>query len=76
MPHPVFRQEIIKQLQWKVFYFDKKQLNQDEEPLNTYGFRSEKTPPPNNNLIWFENDLYELICNLRYVKLQTTFKNI
>ena len=54
--------------------YDKKQLNQDEESLNTYRFRSEKTPPPNNDLIWFENELYKLICNLRYRKVTNNFQ--
>ena len=61
-------------MRWKAFYFDKKQLNQDEEPLNTYGFRSEKTPPTNNDLIRFENDLYKLIRNLRYCKVCNNFQ--
>ena len=67
-------ESFIKRLRWKAFYFDKKQLNQDEEPLNTYGFRSEKTPPTNNDLIRFENDLYELIRNLRYRKVTNNFQ--
>ena len=36
-------ESFIKRLRWKAFYFDKKQLNEDEKPLNTYGFRNEKT---------------------------------
>ena len=67
-------ESFIKRLQWKAFYFDKKQLNQDESPLNAYGFRSEKTPPTNNDLIRFENDLYELIRNLRYRKVTNNFQ--
>ena len=42
--------------------------------LNTYGFKSEKTPLPNNDLIGFENNLYELICNLRYRKVTNNFQ--
>ena len=67
-------ESFIKRLRWKAFYFDKKQLNQDEEPLNTHGFRSEKTPPTNNDLIPFENDIYELIHNLRYRKVTNKFQ--
>ena len=67
-------ESFIKRLRWKAFYFDKKQLNQDEKPLNTYGFRSEKTPPTNNDLIRYENDLYELIRNLRYRKVTNNFQ--
>ena len=65
---------LLSDWQWKVFYFDKKQLNQDENPLNTYRFRSEKTLPTNNDLIRFENNLYELICNLRYYKVTNNFQ--
>ena len=57
-------ESFIKRLRWKAFYFDKKQLNQDEEPLKTYGFRSEKTPPTNNDLIRFENVINLCIINL------------
>ena len=59
---------------WKAFYFSKKQLNPDEELLNTYRFKSEKTLPPNNDIIGFENNIYELIHNLRYCKVTNNFQ--
>ena len=42
-------ESFTKQLWWKAFYFNKKQLNSDEELLNTYRFKNEKTLPSNND---------------------------
>ena len=53
-------QSFLKRLNWKEFFFDNPSDN-DRERKENYGFKSEKTPPQNKELLQFENDLYAMI---------------
>ena len=48
---------------WKVIYCDMKGNNIKTE---TYGLKSRNTPPPINELAAFENDLTELVKNIKF----------
>ena len=48
---------VIKRMCWKVIYCYMKESIETE----TYGLKSQETPPPINKLATFENDLIELI---------------
>ena len=51
----------ICRARWKAYFYDKK-LDKDSNPhSNNFGFKSGKTPPKNNNLTAFENDLYAMV---------------
>ena len=54
---------VIKRMRWKVIYFDMKGNNIKTE---TYGLKSQKTPSPINELAAFENDLIELVKNIKF----------
>ena len=66
----------MKRLRWKVFFHDKRlndsssessSDNDNHDPLkNTYGFRSSKTPPHNEHLKKFEDDLYQMIQDVEF----------
>ena len=54
---------VIKRIHWKVIYCDMKGNSIKTE---TYGLKSLKTPPPINELASFENDLIELVKNIKF----------
>ena len=70
-------ESFVKRLRWKVFFYEKKlqeaasdpsgtRPNKDDEQPNLYGFKSPKTPPQNDYLKKFEEDLYLMIHNLEF----------
>ena len=54
---------VIKRMRWKVIYCDMKGNSIKTE---TYGLKSQKTPRPINKLAAFENDLIELVENIKF----------
>ena len=62
---------VIKRMRWKVIYCDMKGNSIKTE---TYGLKSLKTPPPNNELAAFENDLIELVKNIKFRTVQNQQK--
>ena len=54
---------VIKRMRWKVIYCDMKGNNIKTE---TYGLKRQKAPPPINELAAFENDLIELVKNIKF----------
>ena len=53
---------VIKKMRWKVIYCDMKGSIKAE----TYGLKSQKAPPPINELAAFENYLIELVKNIKF----------
>ena len=66
---------VIKRMRWKVIYCNMKGSIKTE----TYGLKSQKTPPPIKELEAFENDLIELVKNIKFRtvhnQLQRTLKS-
>ena len=54
---------VIKRMRWKVIYCD---IKGNSIKTETYGLKSQKTPPPINKLAAFENDLIELVENIKF----------
>ena len=54
---------VIKRMRWKVIYCDMKENSIKTE---TYGVKSQKAPPPINELAAFQNDLIELVKNIKF----------
>ena len=62
----------LKNMPWKTFWFEKKGDNNDEEASQSHrkeitaDFKSTKTPPQNELLKPFERDIYNLIGNIEF----------
>ena len=54
---------VIKRMRWKLIYCDMKENSIKTE---AYGLKSQKTSPPINELAAFENDLIELVENIKF----------
>ena len=66
-------ESFIRRLRWKAYFFDSDGSQEDPVPAESFGFRSNKTPPYNNHLALFEKDMYELIRTVEFRKVNNQF---
>ena len=57
-------EQFIRQLRWKTFYFRKG--TDGKEKKEVFGFKSNRTPPQDEELVAFEKDLWDLVKNVKY----------
>ena len=70
----IFKLEsFIKQIRWKAYFFENS--NKINETTTNFGFKSVKTPPKNEHLNAFENDLYDLVFNIEFKRINNAFQN-
>ena len=56
-------ESFIRRMRWKAYFIDKGTTSEDRscDETSTFGFKSSSTPPQNEHLNQFENDLYEMV---------------
>ena len=66
--------DFIKRLRWKAFFYSK---GTSGHPMRTenFGFKSQKSPPADQNLRRFEEGLFEIIKTLRFNKANNDFQD-
>ena len=62
----------VNRIRWKMFYIQNPNLSKSKE---TYGFKSNNSPPQCKELKPFEDDLFEMISNIKYKPVKTQFQN-
>ena len=68
-------ENFIRRLRWKAYHFCQSNSQPVNESANGYfGFKTLTTPPPNEHLNAFENDLYDLIQKVEFTNVQSTFQ--
>ena len=78
-------ESVIKRMRWKAFFFLKDNegnhsddaestQNTQHDDVGNFGFKSRKCPPQIKDLIPFENDMLEMIENLRFRKVSNQFQ--
>ena len=60
-------ENFIKRLRWKAFFFEHPDANEERSK------KSNLTRPQNEHLTPFENDLYDLVCNIEFKTGQNDF---
>ena len=60
-------------MRWKAFFYENGSSNQKCK-FKTFGFKSVKSPPANERLVNFENDLYNLIKSVKFHKHNDKFQ--
>ena len=70
--------DFIKRLRWKAFFFEKNNSDNEQEsessdsdndePVSHYGFRSPRTPPNIRLLKPFEDELYQMIHDVKFTR--------
>ena len=69
-------EELFKRMRWKAFFYNNRnETQQDHQTAETYGLRTQKSPPSINELIEFENDLISLIKNIEFKKNRSKFQD-
>lgn len=64
-------EDFVRRLRWKVFHYLKQN---DDVQINTFGFKSLATPPKNQLLYEFENDIYNMVKNVEFKKVNNSFQ--
>ena len=67
-------EHFVRRLRWKVFHFLNKSNNNDDDERNTFGFRSPLSPPRNQLIYEFENDLYNMIKTIEFKPVKNNFQ--
>ena len=66
----IFKLEsFIKRRRWKAYFFEKPNEIDDATTVNNFGFKSILTPPKNEHLNAFEEDIYKLVRNSEFKKI-------
>lgn len=58
-------ESFIKRMRWKAYFYDN-QTEDNGEMKSNFGFKSTTSPPQNQNLTAFENDLYEMLRKIEF----------
>ena len=68
-------ESFINRLRWKAFHYDRRNEEENEDiARECYGFKTEKSPPPNIALTHFENDMHDLISDIKFTKIEDEFQ--
>ena len=71
----IFKLEsFIKALRWKVIFYEKLEIP-SEAIVNNFGFKSVRTPPKNEHLNAFETDLYDMVRNIEFKRVNSEFQS-
>ena len=62
---------VIRRMRWKLFWINNESDNSKTE---TFGFKSRSTPPFQRELERFENDVFDIVTNLKYRKTYDPFQ--
>ena len=72
----IFKLEsFIKQILWKVYFFEKPNEVDYATTVNNFGLKSVLTPPENKHLNVFEEALYDLVRNIEFKRANTVFQS-
>ena len=68
--------EFIQRMRWKAFYFTNPKDKDEGRKIETFGFKTTKSAPCNDNLNGFEDDLVDLISNLEFDNKLSDFQKL
>ena len=67
-------ESFIRRLRWKAYFFCKDAKRYDNASVNSFGFKSLATPPQNEHLKAFEDDIYEIIRKIEFTDVWNDFQ--
>ena len=65
-------EDFIQRMRWKMLYIKHKDLNKEKK---TYGFKTSNTPPAFKELKAFEDDIFTMIRDIRFRRINNIFQN-
>ena len=67
-------ENFIRRIRSKAHFFDNPMIRNNDSYTN-YGLRSNISPPQNPALTSFENDIYDIVRNIKFKKVQNDFQD-
>ena len=62
--------QVTKRMRWKAFFY----TNKSEDTQKTYGLKSLNFPPKIKEMVPFEEDLWNLVDQLKFRKIEGKFQ--
>ena len=59
---------------WEAYFFDKHMMH-DKDDYANFGLRSNISPTQNPALTSFENDIYDMVRNIEFIKVHNDFQD-
>ena len=64
-------ESLLRRMRWKVYWYEQDQKkkgkdSKEEADYCTYGFNTDKTPPKSIALTPFEDDMYNMLNNIKF----------
>ena len=63
-------ESFIRRLRYKTYHFCKENRENDSDQCKSFGFKAVATPPKNEDLNAFENDMYDMIRNVEFTNIR------
>ena len=72
----IFKLEsFLKRIWWKAYFLEKSNEIVDVTTDNNFGFKFVLTRPKNEHIIAFEEDLYDLVRNIEFKRINAVLQN-
>ena len=66
-------ESFVRRLRWKAYHFCKENRENNSGQCKNFGFKTVVTPPQNEDLNAFENDMYDMIRNVEFTNVRNEF---
>ena len=63
-------EKFVKRIRWKAYFFEHPS---EKTATENFGFMSNKTPPQNESINPFEDDIYELVKDIQFKSVKNKF---
>ena len=66
-------ESFVRRLRWKTYHFRKENRKNNSDQCKSFGFKTVATPPQNEDLNAFENDMNDMIRNVEFTNIRNEF---
>ena len=66
-------ESFVRRLRWKAYHFCKEYRENGSGHCKNVGFQTVATPPQNEDVNVFENDMYDMIRNIEFTNIRNEF---
>ena len=66
-------ESFVRRLRWETYQFRKENRENNSDQFKSFGFKTVATPPQNEDLNAFENDMNDMIRNVEFTNIRNEF---
>ena len=66
---------VVKRIRWKATFFNKRNHDENPEEIENYGLKTPNCPSQVKELLQFENDLFQLVKDVKFRRTRSNFQN-